>query len=127
MGHLDITLRDTLQEIPKKFVEILTGKKAIKLLETQFPSQERRADLILELDDGSIFHLELQTIPDENMPYRMLEYYTLIKRKHKDKPIKQMVLYVGDKKPDISSKIEENNLKFEYELIDIKVYPAKNY
>ena len=62
MGKIDITLRDIIQEIPPKFVQLLSGKKAKKLLDTSLPEvKERRADFLVELEDGSIFHLELQT------------------------------------------------------------------
>jgi len=44
--------------------------------------KERKADLIVELDDGSIFHLELQTNNDPKMHLRMAEYYLSIKRRY---------------------------------------------
>jgi len=60
-------------------VSILTGKKGIKILDNTFPStKERVADLVLELEDSSIFHLELQTQNDKK-PLRMIEYYLLLK------------------------------------------------
>jgi hypothetical protein len=81
MGKLDITLRDIIQNIPHKFIEILTDKRAVKILDNTFPSvKERKADLILEMEDKSIFHLELQTNNDKDMPYRMAEYLLLISK-----------------------------------------------
>jgi len=109
MGKLDITLRDIISNIPYKFVKILTGKKAVKILDNAFPSvKERKADLLLELEDGSIFHLELQTNNDSKMHFRMAEYYLLIKRRYKNKFILQMVLYVGDGKPNMPNKIKRH-------------------
>ncbi|NPA52992.1 MAG: flagellar biosynthesis/type III secretory pathway protein, partial [Aquificae bacterium] len=62
MGKLDITLRDAISKIPQKFIQILTGQKGKTILDNTFPStKERKADLILQLQDDSIFHLELQT------------------------------------------------------------------
>ncbi|NPA58549.1 MAG: flagellar biosynthesis/type III secretory pathway protein, partial [Aquificae bacterium] len=72
MGRLDITLRDAISRIPQRFVQILTGQKGKSILDNTFPAvKERKADLILQLEDGSIFHLELQTKNDKNMPFRM--------------------------------------------------------
>ena len=62
---MDIFLRDTIQRISERFIYVLTGRKGTKLLDNTFPSvKERKANLVIELDDGSIFHLELQTRPD---------------------------------------------------------------
>ncbi len=58
MAKLDITLRDVIQEIPPKFIQILTGKSATKLLDTSLPEvKDRRVDFLVELEDGKIFHL----------------------------------------------------------------------
>jgi len=126
MAKLDKTLRDIIQNIPQKFVSILTGKKGTKILDNTFPStKERVADLVLELEDSSIFHLELQTQNDKSMPFRMLEYYLLLKQRYPNKPIKQMVLYVGDGKPNMPNFLETDNLRFSYELRDIKDIECK--
>ncbi len=126
MAEFDKTLRDIIQNIPQKFVSILTGKKGTKILDNTFPStKERVADLVLELEDGSIFHLELQTQNDKNMPFRMLEYYLLLKQRYPKKHIKQMVLYVGDGKPNMPNSLETDKLRFNYELRDIKEIECK--
>jgi len=118
---MDIFLRDSFQRIPQKFVLLLTGKKGIRVLDTTFPTvKERKADFVVELEDGSIFHLELQTHPDKNMPLRMLEYRIFLMQKYPDKEIRQMVLYVGDGAPRMESSINQGNLSFSYELRDIK-------
>ena len=126
MAKFDKTLRDIIQNIPQKFVSILTGKKGVKILDNTFPStKERVADLVLQLEDDTIFHLELQTQNDKNMPFRMLEYYLLLKQRYPDKPINQMVLYVGDGKPNMPNFLETDKLKFRYELKDIKNIECK--
>ncbi len=126
MAKFDKTLRDIIKNIPQKFVSILTRRKGEKILDNTFPStKERVADLVLQLEDGTIFHLELQTQNDKNMPFRMLEYYLLLKQRYPDKPINQMVLYVGDGRPNIPSSLETDNLRFSYEIRDIKDIKCK--
>ncbi|WP_457624212.1 hypothetical protein [Persephonella sp.] len=126
MGKFDITLRDAIGKIPQKFVQLLTGQRGTKLLDNTFPAvKERKADLILELEDGSIFHLEMQTKNDKNMPFRMLEYYTLLKQKYPDKPINQMVLFVGDGKLNMPDSLQVDNLHFGYQVVDIKTIECK--
>jgi len=126
MGKLDITLRDIISNIPYKFVNILTNKKAVKILDNTFPSvKERKADLILEMEDSSIFHLELQTNNDNDMPFRMAEYLILISKKYDTKNINQMVLYVGDGKPNMNTELKIGNMIYRYELRDIKEIECK--
>ncbi len=126
MAKFDKTLRDIIQNIPQKFVSTLTGKKGTKILDNTFPStKERVADLVLQLEDGSVFHLELQTQNDKNMPFRMLECYLLLKQRYPDNPVKQMVLYVGDGRPNMPSSLETDNLRFSYEIRDIKDIECK--
>ena len=114
---IDILLRDILQRIPEKFIHIL---------DNTFPSiKERKADLIVELEDRSIFYLELQTYPDKNMPLRMLEYRVLLMQRYPNREIRQMVLYVGEGTPRMESSINERNLSFSYKLRDIKELSCK--
>ena len=119
--RMDVLLRDILQRIPERFVYLLTGKRGIKILDNSFPTiKERKADFVAELEDGSIFHLELQTYPDKNMPLRMLEYRILLMQKYPGKEIYQMVLYVGEGTPKMGSSINQQDLFYRYELKDIK-------
>jgi len=118
---MDILLRDILQKIPEKFIQLLTGKRGSKILDNTFPViKERKADFVVELEGGSIFHLELQTYPDKNMPLRMLEYRVLLMQKYPNKEIRQMVLFVGDRTPKMKNSINDKNLSFSYELKHIK-------
>ena len=55
----------------------------------------------------------------------MLEYYLLLRQRYPDKPIKQMVLYVGDGNPNMTSFLETDNLRFSYEIRDIKDIECK--
>jgi len=120
MIKIDITLREIVSKLPYKFIEILTGKKGVKLLDTSLPNvKDKRADLLVEMEDKNIFHLELQTFNDKNMPIRILEYYLLIREKYKTNKIEQMVLFIGENL-NMPSFIRENKLSFSYTLKDIK-------
>ncbi|WP_255326841.1 hypothetical protein [Persephonella sp. KM09-Lau-8] len=41
MAKFDRTLRDIIQNIPQKFISILTGKKALKFLIIPFPPPKK--------------------------------------------------------------------------------------
>ena len=115
----DRTLKELLQGIPKQFITMLTGHKAVKLLDPTFPkTEERRADFVVELDNGDIFHLEVQTKEDADMHLRMLKYAILIKELYHQFP-KQMVLYLSEKEI-IDEPISIDNLKYSYTTKHIK-------
>jgi len=115
----DKTLRELFSEVPTSLIKLLTNQNITKLLETSFPKVEREADLIVELENNEIFHLEIQSINDNFMPYRMLEYGLLINRAYKKFP-RQMVLYVGVEKNRIKNSINLEKLSFSYDVIDIR-------
>jgi predicted transposase/invertase (TIGR01784 family) len=54
-----------------------------------------RADaMILLQSEDSILHIEFQTIPKENIPFRMLDYRVRGNRRYKGKPMRQVVIYL---------------------------------
>ncbi|MBF0181823.1 MAG: hypothetical protein HQM03_17540 [Magnetococcales bacterium] len=82
-------------------------------------TQKRFPDLVFLLEDDSIFHLDLQSKPEE-MEWRMLMYYSLIRQRYPGKVLVQKVLYVGQAAWHPQAAIEEKNLSFRYEVIDIR-------
>ena len=116
----DRTLRELFQDIPRALIKLLIGKEIKEVLETSFPKvEERRVDLLTRLEDDTLFHLEIQSINDTLMPKRMLKYASLIYESYDEFPF-QMVLYVGDRDIKIESKIKEKNLRYNYEVRDIR-------
>ncbi|MBF8274473.1 MAG: hypothetical protein HW380_3578 [Magnetococcales bacterium] len=101
-------------------LQILIGREAVELLTVEFAStQKRLPDLLFLLKDDSIFHLELQS-NSEGMDWRMLMYYSLIRQRYPSRVLVQKVLYVGLKEWQPGSAIEEPNLSFRYEVVDIR-------
>ncbi len=118
----DRTLRELFQNVPKALIKLLVDKEIKEVLETSFPKvEERRVDLLTRLEDDTLFHLEIQSINDKLMPKRMLKYASLIYENYDEFP-KQMVLYVGDRDIKIRSKIKTKNLRYNYEVKDIREF-----
>jgi len=116
----DRTIREIFQEVPTTFVKLLTNKEAKELLETKFPKvEEKQADLVVRLEDDSIFHLEIQLADDQNMPKRMLYYALLIENKHKQFPL-QTVLYLGESENKTKNSLKTDRLRYSYEVKYIK-------
>ena len=94
-------------------------------LNVEFPRvQARRVDLVLLLEDGSILHIEIQSTNGRRIKYRMVTYYALIKETYL-LPVRQVVLYVGDKPMTMPDRLEEDGNTFIYELIDIRDFDAE--
>ena len=80
---------------------------------------ERRPDYLLKIKlpgEEALLQLEFQSTPDPQMIERMLEYYSLQRRKHQ-LPIYQYVLYLGSRTPHIKTELIDKNIWFKYELI----------
>jgi len=116
----DYTLKDLFKDIPSALLQMLTGFKDGKFLDIQFPEiKYRQPDLLLELPDKTIFHLEFQSSYDSTMLLRMLEYQFLIYQQH-GKEAKQLLLYVGDEPAEFKHEINLTHLKYSYDVKDIK-------
>jgi hypothetical protein len=58
------------------------------------------------------------------MAYRMVEYWPLIKRRFRQ-PLRQVVLYVGQAKQALANRLDEDDLRFSYGVMDIRQIDAE--
>jgi hypothetical protein len=117
----DGALKEVFQEDLPTLLKRLTRGLAVKeFLNVELPKvRERRVDLVLSLEDDSLLHIEFQSTNDRNMAYRMVEYWALIKGRFK-RPLRQVVLFVGQARSAIVNRLEEDGLRFSYDLLDIR-------
>ncbi len=125
MSSKDIALKDIFEEIPHRLSKILAPAPIKELLPTNFPSTELRVDFLARLEDESILHIEFQSFNDPNMPFRMLRYYLAILERYPSSSIKQLLVYVGNRKLRMKSRLRLRNLSFSYEMIDIRQIDCK--
>ncbi|MEO5335036.1 MAG: hypothetical protein H7839_23730 [Magnetococcus sp. YQC-5] len=124
-SQYDTTLKDLFEQPPQRLLQILVGRQAIELLRVEFAStQKRLPDLVFLMEDDSIFHLDLQS-QSEGMDWRMLMYYALIRQRYPGKVLMQKVLYVGEAVWQPKAAIEEKNLSFRYEVVDIRTIDCR--
>jgi predicted transposase YdaD len=126
VAYYDAFLKDLFQQVPPSLLDELTGGVAVReVLSAELPLvQERRADLILLLADGSILHIEFQSANHRYMPHRMGIYGLLIAMQYRC-PIRQVVIYLGDGKMRMSNRLEVGGIKVEYRLMDIREMDAR--
>ena len=116
----DITLKKIIKNIPKRFLKLLTGFEEGKFLDTKFSIvQSREPDLVIELPDNSIYHMELQATNEKDMEWRMHDYYSLIYQERRV-IIRQLLLYVGDAPLSMNNGIYHDTLTYSYKIKDIR-------
>ncbi len=72
-----------------------------------------------------ILHLEFQTRDEEGMIYRMQEYYGLLRRKH-GLPVKQFVIYLGNKTSRMVSQLPPGEVFTGFALKSLKNYSCES-
>jgi len=118
--HYDLTLKSLLQGRPRRLLKLLFGTEQARPLTVEYPQVgHRRPDLVLELDDGRLVHLEIQAEADPKMAARMLEYYGLILERF-GRPAEQVVLYVGGGTLELEGRLDHPGLQFRYRVCDIR-------
>jgi hypothetical protein len=116
----DVTLKMLLREPAERAVHAVTGLSVERWLDAELPKiQNPRMDLLGEVADGSLLHLELQTGNDSDMPQRMAEYALGIHRIFRKFP-RQIVLYAGEPDLRMRSSLEGPRFSFSYEVIDLR-------
>lgn len=88
--------------------------------------QQRRVDLLLLLADDSILHLEFQSRNDRSMVYRVAGYHILVALRHR-KPLRHVVLYVGQGAMRMASRLDTGPMQFACEMLDIREIPVDEF
>lgn len=125
----DDTCRFLAEHFSADFASWLLGEP-IALTEIQ-PSELSldpiRADALILLESTeSVLHLEFQTLPKDNVPFRMLDYGVRMYRKNPTKPMRQVVIYL---KQTASERVYQTSFSMEcthheFEVIRIWEQPA---
>jgi hypothetical protein len=120
MHEYDVTLKMLLRGSARTAFQALTGGAVEKWLDVELPKvQNPRMDLLGEMADGGLLHLELQSGNDAEMPERMAEYALGIYRRFKRFP-RQIVLYVGERALGMKPELAGPRFAFSYELRDMR-------
>lgn len=108
------------QSFPEDISTWLIGYpvKFTELKPTELSLEPIRADsLILQQNDEFILHSEFQTNPDDEIPFRMLDYRVRCYRKYPNKEMRQIVVYLRKTNSELvyqnSFNLPKTNHKFE--------------
>jgi hypothetical protein len=117
----DLVVKDLFQRDHPSLLDQLTAGVAVReVLSVELARvEERRADLVLLLADGTILHIEFQSGNDKNMPYREGIYCLLLGQKYR-RHVRQVVLYVGQAKMRMEDHVDLGETRSAYALMDIR-------
>ncbi|MEO5339061.1 MAG: DUF4351 domain-containing protein [Magnetococcus sp. MYC-9] len=119
-SQYDTTLKDLFEQPPQRLLRVLLGCQAVATMPVEFASTQKRVpDLVFLMEDGSLSHIELSSQP-EGMNWRMLMYYSLVRQKYPARALVQKVLHVGENEWKEAVGIEDPDLSFRYQVIDIR-------
>jgi hypothetical protein len=125
-GKYDLVVKDLFQRDHPSLLDQLTGGVSVRAVLTVELArvEERRADLVLLLADGDIFHIEFQSGNDDDMPYREGIYCLLLDQKCRRR-VRQVVLYVGSARMRMADHVDLGETRAAYTLIDIREIDAR--
>ena len=73
-----------------------------------------------------ILHLEFQSQNEKGTVYRMTEYAGILLRKYQI-PVKQFVVYLGNEKAKMVSRLPDNEIISGFELLSINTFPYQRF
>jgi hypothetical protein len=79
----------------------------------------RRVDLLGELPDGNLVHIEVQSRNEKDFPLRMAEYLFGIGLRYGRLP-RQVVLYVGEAPMRMKDRVEGPDVSVRFHIFDIR-------
>ena len=120
MHDYDVTLKQLFRNSSARLIRELTGADIVTWLDSEMPQvRNRRADLVGVTADGRIFHFELQTTNDPDLPVRMAGYAVDIRELWGRLP-RQIVLYIGKNRARIEAQLSGPDFLCRYAVIDIR-------
>ncbi|MDV2995097.1 MAG: hypothetical protein N4J56_004751 [Chroococcidiopsis sp. SAG 2025] len=100
----DDTCRFLAENFSADFASWLLGKSIAltELKPSELSLEPIRTDALILLEsDESVLHLEFQTRPDPDIPFRMLDYRARVYRRYRDKMMRQVVIYLKQTGSDL--------------------------
>ncbi|HEY3823846.1 MAG TPA: DUF4351 domain-containing protein [Bryobacteraceae bacterium] len=120
MHEYDVALKNIITRPGSSILRQLTGASSMRWINVEAPKvSNRRVDLLGELPDGNLVHIELQSRNEKDFPLRMAEYLFGIGRQYGRLP-RQVALYVGEAPLRMKDRIESPDVSVRFHLVEIR-------
>jgi predicted transposase/invertase (TIGR01784 family) len=125
----DDTCRFLAEHFSADFASWLLSKSVTltELQPTEFSLDPIRADALIFLEsDEEILHLEFQTLPKNNVPFRILDYRVRGYRRDPTKPMRQVVIYLKQTDSPLvyQTSFTMERTRHEFEVVRLWEQPA---
>ncbi|MEH1833140.1 MAG: Rpn family recombination-promoting nuclease/putative transposase [Nostoc sp.] len=125
----DDTCRFLAEQFSADFASWLLGKPVTmtELKPSELSLDPIRADALILLEsDESVLHLEFQTLPKKNIPFRVLDYRVRMYRKDPSKPMRQVVIYLKQTNSELvyQTSFTMERTRHEFDVIRLWEQPA---
>ncbi len=127
----DNVCRFLAENYASDFAEWIFGepKGLTVLTPTELSLEPIRADsLIMLQSEDVVLHLEFQTVPRDEIPFRMADYRLRVHRKYPNKDMRQIVIYLKKTSSDL---VQENSfaisgMRHQFEVVRLWEQPTEN-
>ncbi|MBN3927018.1 Rpn family recombination-promoting nuclease/putative transposase [Nostoc sp. NMS4] len=128
----DDTCRFLAEHFSSDFASWLLGEpiEMTELKPSELSLDPIRTDALILLQSAGYFlHLEFQTLPKDNVPFRMLDYRVRGYRKDPTKPMRQVVIYLKQTASErvYQTRFEMENTRHEFEVVRIWEQPGSMF
>jgi predicted transposase/invertase (TIGR01784 family) len=125
----DDTCRFLAEHFSADFASWLLGKSVTltELQPTELSLDPIRADALIFLEsDEETLHIEFQTLPKDNIPFRVLDYRVRNYRRDPTKPMRQVVIYLKQTASPLvyQTSFTMERTRHEFEVIRLWEQPA---
>jgi len=121
----DNTCKFLAETFPSDFTSWLLGEAIplTKLEPSELSVEAIRADSVIFLESSEIIlHIEFQTRTNENVAFRMLDYWVRIHRKYRNKQIHQTVIYLKPTNSELAYQTSFNSLQLTHNFNVIRLW-----
>jgi predicted transposase/invertase (TIGR01784 family) len=125
----DDTCRFLAENFSTDFASWLLGEPITltELKPSELSLDPIRADALILLEsDKSVLHLEFQTRPKRDIPFRMLDYRVRVYRRYPDKTMRQVVIYLQPTGSDLvrQTSFSMERTQHEFDVVCLWEQPA---
>jgi hypothetical protein len=127
----DKIFKENIEAVIPSLMQNVLGITAVSMEELPDDVQhtkERKPDVLKKVTDNQgntfVLQIEFQVANENEMVYRMAEYYVMLARKYK-LPVQQYVIFLGKSKLKMANELRSINLSFRYNLVEIKAISYK--
>lgn len=125
VNKYDKVLHENIEAVLPGLIKNVLGINAVHseaLPDNVQHTKERKPDVLRKVKDDKgktfILHIEFQVKNEGKMGYRMVEYFTMLRRKY-DVSVRQYVIYIGEQRMTMSDTLAVDRLVFSYDLLNI--------